>query len=1677
MQDGPSSDVDINASTTNNTHTIANGVNGDDHLADKHHNADASTHSANGDGPTTPRGRKRKHSETHSAKREKKPSPPWKKVEAEGVTSFVENGKRKSSRFNAVPLDLRPQSQKRQTRREYGRSQEGKIGHTEDFKGRRATDGVSSAQASHKENNSKLRKLTSTDAPSATKHKHVRSGQTQTNGQPAPPLASRQPSQPSNQHRHQQAPNHRLPKPVPKRERSLTQESGIEKRAPQSTSSDTKVNITASPEVVKISRIRLRLGPRTLPVIHPGCIPPKKKHESLKSFLEHDDPWDGEEGHRPSPREISKEASAIDRVIRAGKPGGILYGATTVESEEDVPKEYFGGYTHPDYLVKHLTDLHGRIFREGRDHRAIAKKLAWAAKAAVQARIPKTAEEIEEARRDSYIQYTRQHVLKELRFILQQISTKVLEQKRAEHEAREAAVGRDSMKRLVDRSEGLLTARTGRRSLDVQNDPTGDSDSVANSEHSRPSGDSDANSDDEDDETSDQGTSSASGDEGSEIDLDQELSAEQLRAKYARMPALVDEVRSETHSAPDAEAPARQTADKDIVSEHSDPLGSPSNYELEQVDDVMMDDEDASESDDGTEMSSEASEEDVGSDESDGDEAENPLLGFLSKQDILHAEDSTDVISDDMVPQDAPDSTAIDDSGEDAEDNVSPGEITKLLEDAVVDQPVGQAGMALQSGSDEPSRHSTPSTSATTKPSRPESMSSVEPAGEDLLAMQSRETQGDEPRIAIPSLLRGQLRPYQHAGLDWLARMYAEDTNGILADEMGLGKTFQTIALLAHLATHHQIWGPHLVVVPTSVMLNWEMEFKKFCPGFKILTYYGTQEERRAKRKGWFDNDLWHVCITSYQLALQDAVPLKRRGWHYLILDEAHNIKNFRSQRWQTLLSFKAQARLLLTGTPLQNNLSELWSLLFFLAPEQNKEGDTGFGSLQEFSKVFHHPVDQILEHGRAALDEESMNIVNKLHKVLRPHLLRRMKADVEKQMPKKYEHVTVCRLSKRQRQLYDSYMSRAGTRDSFASGNYMSIINCLMQLRKVCNHPDLFETRQTVTSFAMSKSAIAAYEITELLVRRRLVVAEGQDHRGEALNLWGRNLFAGAALRSEQLSAARTLAELAQESHSEDERSDQDHSTVTSALSTLNATLRRSRMKAIWTQKALTNDRLRQRPAFSQGLLNLLTLAPLTQRQTSGADHLGNSKVIFQSSVLSNMVFDINQRSDALRPTIQKFACVTPAVVAPNMSKLALTESGVQALRSHTDLSEVDPFHEARIRLSIAFPDKSLIQYDCGKLQQLDRLLRRLQSGGHRALIFTQMTKVLDILEQFMNLHGHRYLRLDGATKIEQRQVLTERFNTDPRTLAFILSSRSGGLGINLTGADTVIFYDLDWNPAMDKQCQDRCHRIGQTRDVHIYRFVSEGTIEANILRKSNQKRMLDDVVIQEGDFTTEYLNKLEFDNGNDEANAALDKVLGGGTTQGRALLQAEDKEDQEAAKIAQKEDVQADAADFDDRPGSAATPATTPRTPAFPFSRPETPASATPRTPLEPPAEAGATPRTPLEPPAEAGATPDTATPMHATPQQPADVVAGTREQLYEAFASQPLPQDKPTIEYKRDESGAYLLDEEGNPAEQLGFDDYLLRLMEWELKDHVHARLSNDKARKRAKKGVAVWGQIRR
>lgn len=879
-------------------------------------------------------------------------------------------------------------------------------------------------------------------------------------------------------------------------------------------------------------------------------------------------------------------------------------------------------------------------------------------------------------------------------------------------------------------------------------------------------------------------------------------------------------------------------------------------------------------------------------------------------------------------------------------------------------------------------RQPSPDTEAITSPPTPgqsQSLQSAETKATELDSVSPRDESATKdvtsrqttppvsaPRTEIPFLLRGTLREYQHYGLDWLAGLYANNTNGILADEMGLGKTIQTIALLAHLACHHEVWGPHLVIVPTSVMLNWEMEFKKWCPGFKILAYYGTQDERKRKRQGWNNDDVWNVCITSYQLVLQDQQVFKRRRWHYMILDEAHNIKNFKSQRWQTLLGFNTQARLLLTGTPLQNNLTELWSLLFFLMPSETSDGGAAFADLQEFHDWFRKPESQILESGREEMDDEARAIIAKLHKMLRPYLLRRLKADVEKQMPAKYEHVEFCRLSKRQRELYDGFLARTDTREALASGNYLSIINCLMQLRKVCNHPDLFMDRPIVTSFRMEKSVPASYE-EESFVRRRMFPDDPMANvRLEFLNLvptryeWMSTFFADSIFN---LSNNRRLNDLkdAQRVRAKSAYTDLDPTTVKSNLVYLESAARWRRFEELQHCVYLNALRRQQRPIYGKNLIDLLTIGVDARPQKPKPKIPQKILSWFEedSTFLKSMVPTLAQRSASLEMTITKFSCVTPAVVARDMTTILLGDRAAAAF-TEMDLKlsapvkylpfmprqpPVDPWHEARMRLSIQFPDKRLLQYDCGKLQALDRLLRKLQAGGHRALIFTQMTKVLDILERFLNIHGHKYLRLDGATKVEQRQILTERFNHDTRILCFILSTRSGGLGINLTGADTVIFYDQDWNPAMDKQCQDRCHRIGQTRDVHIYRLVSEHTIEVNILRKARQKEMLDDVVIQEGEFTTDYFNRVtardttggvpaeEEANSGDAAaaNAAMDRVLGvgdesstGGRSRGvgtRVLEQAEDREDVAAAHVAERE-IQTDDADFLEKgPGAGAS------------------------------------------------------------------------------------------------------------------------------------------------------------
>ncbi|KAL0093523.1 SNF2 family N-terminal domain-containing protein [Phycomyces blakesleeanus] len=778
----------------------------------------------------------------------------------------------------------------------------------------------------------------------------------------------------------------------------------------------------------------------------------------------------------------------------------------------------------------------------------------------------------------------------------------------------------------------------------------------------------------------------------------------------------------------------------------------------------------------------------------------------------------------------------------------------------------------------------------------------------------------------IPFLLRGTLREYQHVGLDWLASLYSNGLNGILADEMGLGKTIQTIALLAYLACEKGIWGPHLIVVPTSVILNWEMEFKRWLPGFKILTYYGNPKERKEKRFGWSKENAFHVCITSYQLVIQDQTAFRRKAWQYLVLDEAHHIKNFRSQRWQVLLNFNSRRRLLLTGTPLQNNLMELWSLLYFLMPNGISQSmPIGFANLKEFQEWFSHPVDRMIE-GQQGMDEESRQAIQKLHTVLRPYLLRRLKADVEKQLPEKHEHIVYCRLSKRQRYLYDDFMSRAKTKETLSGANFLSIINCLMQLRKVCNHPDLFEERPILTSFSMTDQVQVQGERIEKWVRKRFLPIQEQNLRK---TLFG---FLGLILMQHETEMSATVAKDMSfldatplfvdviKRHTIRGHFAESRGVVSKDYQDLKkyAAYRETQKHLACAQRwqsmlSVNQFRCGRQPVYGAGLIDILR-RPVADTEYQRFFPSAKDKRTFldRTESVRNMVQSYEKRMKDNNETLERYGFVTPPAVIyrPKPNLLPPYCPPVLSSQLRTILDN-DIFHPIQSRLSIAFPDKRLLQFDCGKLQKLEKLLRVLAAGGHRALIFTQMTRVLDVLETFLNMHGHRYLRLDGATKIEQRQGLTEQFNNDKRILCFILSTRSGGLGINLTGADTVIFYDSDWNPSMDKQCQDRTHRIGQTRDVHIYRFVTEFTIEENIFKKANQKRMLDNVIIQDGAFTTDYFHRMDW-------WRDLPEVTGSSGGQPvdfeKALLEAEGDENDAAAAIAARNEMAMDEIEFED-------------------------------------------------------------------------------------------------------------------------------------------------------------------
>ncbi|CAK9145528.1 unnamed protein product [Ilex paraguariensis] len=469
---------------------------------------------------------------------------------------------------------------------------------------------------------------------------------------------------------------------------------------------------------------------------------------------------------------------------------------------------------------------------------------------------------------------------------------------------------------------------------------------------------------------------------------------------------------------------------------------------------------------------------------------------------------------------------------------------------------------------------------------------------------------GNTRLVAQPSCIQGKMRDYQLAGLNWLIRLYENGINGILADEMGLGKTLQTISLLGYLQEFRGITGPHMVVAPKSTLGNWMNEIRRFCPILRAVKFLGNPDERRYIRDELLVAGKFDVCVTSFEMAIKEKSSLRRFSWRYIIIDEAHRIKNENSLLSKTMRLYSTNYRLLITGTPLQNNLHELWSLLNFLLPEI-------FSSAETFDEWF-----------QISGDNDQQEVVQQLHKVLRPFLLRRLKSDVEKGLPPKKETILKVGMSQMQKQYYRALLQK-DLEVVNAGGERKRLLNIAMQLRKCCNHPYLFQGAEPG-------------------------------------------------------------------------------------------------------------------PPYTTG------------------DHL-----------IEN----------------------------------------------------------------------------AGKMVLLDKLLPKLKERDSRVLIFSQMTRLLDILEDYLMFRGYLYCRIDGNTGGDDRDASIDAFNKPgSEKFVFLLSTRAGGLGINLATADVVILYDSDWNPQVDLQAQDRAHRIGQKKEVQVFRFCTEYTIEEKVIERAYKKLALDALVIQQG-------------------------------------------------------------------------------------------------------------------------------------------------------------------------------------------------------------------------------------
>ncbi|CAK9437953.1 uncharacterized protein LODBEIA_P23310 [Lodderomyces beijingensis] len=592
----------------------------------------------------------------------------------------------------------------------------------------------------------------------------------------------------------------------------------------------------------------------------------------------------------------------------------------------------------------------------------------------------------------------------------------------------------------------------------------------------------------------------------------------------------------------------------------------------------------------------------------------------------------------------------------------------------------------------------------------------------------------NQPRIVSG----GVMKDYQLDGLEWLVTLYQNGLNGILADEMGLGKTLQCIAFLGFLI-ENGIKGPFLVVVPLSTLANWYNEVQKFAPKINVLKYQGLRQDR-AKIN--LKTTRANVIITTYEISIRDFSKFNSINWAYLIVDEGHRLKNSQCLLIKVLKKLNTTNRLLITGTPLQNNLNELWSLLNFILPDI-------FHDLELFQQWFNF--DEMTRFEENEEDEETRNfikfniqetLIKNLHTILKPFILRRLKRDVIKDLPPKKEYLIHIPLSRLQKKIYLDALN-----DDLQRGLIESNIKEFIQY----NHVDLFagfDIDAYLKSKRNSKKEIIGKRSTKV-TDKTYIEADSEDE-----------------------------FEISDESM--DSQDDED-------------------------EKSL--------PTYEQALAQI----PQLQRKSEK-----------QKLLLSSLYNKITTHIKHLKLRALKLIQLRNICNSPYLYYEPFPLNG----------NHDDQFMEI------------LLANSC-KFQALEQIVIPLITSGHKCLIFSQFTKVMDLIQDWLSHIDIEVCRLDGSTQHEEREEQISLFNNPKSPIqVFLLSTRAGGLGINLTAADTVILFDNDWNPQMDLQAIDRIHRIGQTKPVKIFRFVVRDSIEEILISRSSSKRFLEKLVIQMGEF-----------------------------------------------------------------------------------------------------------------------------------------------------------------------------------------------------------------------------------